>query len=260
MSLTENLKNLNLTEYETKAYITLVKNGELTARELSSKSEIPYSKTYEITSLLERKGLVEIQLGRPRLFRASSPRNALNQYAKRFEEDLTTRFSEKKEALEKERRKNMETLVESVTEASGILQRLFDERDSISASNDLIWTIRGKDNVVSQVIEMINNSKFLKMIIHEDLYPLIRKDLGVIKAKGDLILQHREVLTANISDTINVFPMEDMAFECGVIIGDDNSALFTTKDLDTAFKSSNHGLITILTHFFEHEKEESLNP
>lgn len=257
MSLTENLKNLNLTEYETKAYIALVKNGELTARELSSTSELPYSKTYEITSLLERKGLIEIQQGRPKLFRATSPRNALHQYAKRFEEDLTTKFSVKKQVLEYEQRKNMETLSESVIEASSILQRLFDERDSISASNDLIWTIRGKDNVVSQVIEMIDTSKSLKMVIHEGLYRMIRRDLAMAKAKGDMILQQGEVLKADIPDKINVFPMEDMAFECGVIIGDDDTALFTTKDLETAFRSTNQGLITILTHFFDHEKEES---
>ena len=57
---------------------------------------------------------------------------------------------------------------------------------------------------------------------------------------------------------MNRYLMEDIAFECGIIIANDGETIFTTKELDTAFKSTNPGLSTILTHFFEHEKEEAI--
>ena len=74
---------------------------------------------------------------------------------------------------------------------------------------------------------------------------------------GDVILQSRDQENVYLPSGMNVYLMEDIAFECGVIISEKGETIFTTKELDVAFKSSNSGLSTILTHFFEHEKEEA---
>ena len=169
MSLPENLKILGLTEYETKAYISLVKHGELTAKTLSDKSEVPYSKTYEITSNLEKKGLIEVQKGRPMVFRAAPPKTALMKYVDNFTDELKNDYFERRENLDKSHSNYVSKITSSLDEASNMLQSFYEDRGGVTASDDLIWTIRGKENVVSQVMELIKKSKSVKMIMHEEL-------------------------------------------------------------------------------------------
>lgn len=61
---------LGLTEYETKTYLCLVKVGTLNAGRISKLAEIPHSKTYEMLTRLERRGLIEVKKGRPMSFKA----------------------------------------------------------------------------------------------------------------------------------------------------------------------------------------------
>lgn len=53
------LENTGLTKYESEAYLTLVKYGQLPAVDVSSKSSIPTSQVYETLRSLEEQGFVE---------------------------------------------------------------------------------------------------------------------------------------------------------------------------------------------------------
>tara|TARA_B100000378_G_scaffold1515_1_gene1347 strand:+ start:211 stop:510 length:300 start_codon:yes stop_codon:yes gene_type:complete len=61
----KSLEKIGLTSYETKTYTSLLKNGELTASDLSTKSGVPYSKIYEVLGTLEEKGWIGSDDGRP---------------------------------------------------------------------------------------------------------------------------------------------------------------------------------------------------
>ena len=69
------LREIGLTEYETIAYLVLVKAGELTANDVSTSTTIPYSKVYTVLDILEKKGWVEVKGGRPRLLPESTCRS-----------------------------------------------------------------------------------------------------------------------------------------------------------------------------------------
>jgi sugar-specific transcriptional regulator TrmB len=71
------LETLGLTEYEAKAYVSLVEKGISTAGDLSALSEIPHSKIYEVLMRLEKRKFVETQKGRPILFKAVKPSTAV---------------------------------------------------------------------------------------------------------------------------------------------------------------------------------------
>ncbi len=71
------------------------------------------------------------------------------------------------------------------------------------------------------------------------------------------MLQCIDLKRVTLCRSANVYLMEDVAFESSFIISDSCESIFTPKELDIAFKSTNPGLSTILTHFFEHEKEEA---
>lgn len=52
------LKTLELTDYEARAYVCLVRKGLLNAGDLSELAEIPHSKIYEVLARLEKRGIV----------------------------------------------------------------------------------------------------------------------------------------------------------------------------------------------------------
>ena len=66
------LETLGLTQYETRAYISLVEKNKSDARALSKLTQIPRSKIYEVLTRLEKKKLIEIE-SRPILFKSVKP-------------------------------------------------------------------------------------------------------------------------------------------------------------------------------------------
>ena len=71
------IQRLGLTEYESRAYLGLVKLGPSKAGELSFFAQIPRTKTYGALKELTHKGLVRIIPGKPELYLAVSPNEAL---------------------------------------------------------------------------------------------------------------------------------------------------------------------------------------
>lgn len=101
--LLRSLKALGLNSYEAKAYLTLLSRVSLTAEELSKASNIPLPRVYSIIDELAGKGFVKVIEGRPRLFEAIEPDEALNSYIKylekMFEEDIKRRREEALKSL-----------------------------------------------------------------------------------------------------------------------------------------------------------------
>jgi len=67
--LKEFLKQLGLTEYESKACLTLIRFGKCSAEKISSIGEIPLPRVYDTMSSLAEKGLVSISKTRPKTFK-----------------------------------------------------------------------------------------------------------------------------------------------------------------------------------------------
>jgi sugar-specific transcriptional regulator TrmB len=71
--IVDGLRKLGLTQYEAKAYATLVGMGEATAREVNEISGVPRTRIYDILRDLEKKGFVEFSEGSPTYYRAVEP-------------------------------------------------------------------------------------------------------------------------------------------------------------------------------------------
>lgn len=76
--LKEFLKNVKLSNYEIKAYLTLLHSNNMEANEISKKSRVPVGRIYEILEDLKEKGMIEIQESRPKIYRIIPPNQALN--------------------------------------------------------------------------------------------------------------------------------------------------------------------------------------
>lgn len=60
------LKSCGLTEYESKAYFTLLLSGRSMVWELSRRSAVPQSKIYSVIDSLVDRGLVDVVEGKPK--------------------------------------------------------------------------------------------------------------------------------------------------------------------------------------------------
>jgi len=125
------LKELGLTEYETRAYIALVSGGPATAGNLSKPANVPYSRIYDVLSKLERKGWIEVQSGRPIRYRAKPPAEAIR--LSKIEQER--KFKEASDAIIEE------------------LEPLYEQKAEVKKPD--IWVIRGDRNLIGKIGEML---------------------------------------------------------------------------------------------------------
>ena len=130
----EALRELGLTEYEARAYLALVAHGELTAREISQLSGVPYSKIYGVLEALRERGWVGFKPGRPKLYYAKPPSEAVRAERLRREEELRS--------LEA-------ALVEE-------LQPLYERSRAVERPD--IWIIRGAREVLAKIAEVLSRA------------------------------------------------------------------------------------------------------
>ncbi|MFA5364359.1 MAG: helix-turn-helix domain-containing protein, partial [Candidatus Bathyarchaeia archaeon] len=129
------LHEIGLTEYETKAYLTLLERGVMTASEVSEHGAVPYSKVYETLNSLEKKGWVEAERGRPTRYFPKAPSEAL-------------------EAA----RLRMDDMVNSWKHiVVGELQPMYEKRELMEKPD--IWILRGEFSILAKLREMLDRAK-----------------------------------------------------------------------------------------------------
>lgn len=128
------LSKLGLSESEIKAYLVLLEQGALTAIDVSRRANIPYSKVYDILKKLEEKGWIYSNEGRPALFSARHPKEAIDVWRSKREAEM--RFYENI-ALE---------------ELGKLIPALVKEKPDV-------WIVRGIESVVDSVVEAVNSCR-----------------------------------------------------------------------------------------------------
>jgi DNA-binding MarR family transcriptional regulator len=143
VELTNALKDLGLTEYEAKVYITLVRLNSGNVSEIAHESDVPRPKIYETLSELEKKDLVEIQFGKPRRYRPTTPEVAIEKLAQKYHDATELAI------------KNLKNL----------------KKIEIGRPEEVIWTLRGGEQIINRIQSMLPraNSEIIMGIPIEDL-------------------------------------------------------------------------------------------
>ncbi|MFB6195611.1 MAG: TrmB family transcriptional regulator [Haloplanus sp.] len=72
------LRTFELTEYEAKCFVALMRLREGTAKEVSEVADVPRARVYDSMDALQDRGLVSVQESKPRRFRAVAPGEAVD--------------------------------------------------------------------------------------------------------------------------------------------------------------------------------------
>ncbi|MFB6173618.1 MAG: TrmB family transcriptional regulator [Halobacteriales archaeon] len=95
------LEDLGLSEYEARAYRALVRTGASTAKELSTVSDVPMGRIYDVLSRLENRGFVRTEAAsQPKRYAAVDPETALDRLLTERREELRERAAEFEAAVE----------------------------------------------------------------------------------------------------------------------------------------------------------------
>ncbi len=138
-------KIFDLNLYEVKVWTALLSRGVSTAGELSTISDVPRSRTYDILESLEKKGFIVMKLGKPIKFVALKPEEVVE----RVKKNLVIEAQEKSKRLE--RLKGEEVLKE--------LMSLFTDGVKFVEPGDLTGSLRGRNNLYNHLDMLIRSAE-----------------------------------------------------------------------------------------------------
>ncbi|SFR52711.1 TrmB family transcriptional regulator [Halogeometricum limi] len=161
------LRDLGLSEYEARAYRSLLRTGATTAKELSRASDVPMGRIYDVLNSLEQHSLVRSQAAsRPKKYVAVEPDTALDRL------------------LETKRRE----LDEKAEQYQSVVDELTDELETAEPVQGQFWTAAvGMDESVDLLLERLSAADESLVIVAGTLSPQF--DLGNV---GELVTEELE--------------------------------------------------------------------
>lgn len=233
------LREVGLTEYETKSYLTLLERGTMTASEVSEHGGVPYSKIYEILNSLERKGWIEVEQGRPSRYFPKAPSEALEAARLRLE-DMVGGW---KHVVMNE------------------LQPLYEQRELMEKPD--IWILRGEFSILAKLREMLASVKSeLLIAVPEFAKPFVDASvstLGQIRTSGvNVKIMVAGKWKEKELELIGYARVRDNLFGGGIIVDGKESLLFLGEaDTNRNYTGllviwSNHiGLVKFAREYFQ---------
>lgn len=138
-------KIFDLNLYEVRVWAALLSRGVSTAGELSSISDVPRSRTYDILESLEKKGFIVMKLGKPIKFVALKPEEVVERVKRNLVKDAT------------ERSKRLEQL--KGDEVLDELNNLFTAGVKFIEPTDLSGSLRGRQNMYNHLDMMVRDAE-----------------------------------------------------------------------------------------------------
>jgi sugar-specific transcriptional regulator TrmB len=135
-------EEMGLSPYESKAYIAILLNGQLSPQGVNQKSGIPRPRTYDVLNSLVGKGLLMEQPGRPTMYAAVDPQIGLERMMLDLERKMLRQLEEKKRTAEK---------------LTAALSRLHDRSQGVTLEERNIWVTRRDNAFVAKYCEAIRN-------------------------------------------------------------------------------------------------------
>lgn len=150
------LQELGLNEYEAKCFVALTAISKATAREISDLSDVPRTRVYDATRVLESQGLVEVQHSTPQQFRAVPTKEAIET----LDNTYTSRVNELQEQLDalRETADDRADTVHEVWALSGQQAITSRTRNLIQEATDEVVLVVGQGKVTGGILSDLRDA------------------------------------------------------------------------------------------------------
>lgn len=128
--------------YETKVWLALLEKGTASAGEVADISGVPRSRTYDVLESLEKQGFAVQKIGKPVKYLAVKPLNVIDKLKKIAMSEMEDKIN------------TLSTIKE--TQEYQELESLHSSNDKLIKNHDVSGTMRGRLNINSQIIDLMN--------------------------------------------------------------------------------------------------------
>jgi len=218
------LKEFGLTDYETRAFVALCINGVSSAKDISDKTQIPYSRIYDILLNLESQGWVKVQQGRPMLYVAERP-------------IIVAKIAKKQ--LEEKYKRIESALIDK-------LEPLYGNEKEIDTTP--IWILKGEIDI--KINELLDNSKNnIRILLSNPDEQFLEKysnkflDISAKKVEIEIIIPEdyepkdkkiwRKLLSISTIKTVSKIMFD------GFIVDEDNMLIFLSSFFQIKVREEN---------------------
>ncbi len=188
----DELKRFGLSDYEIKAYVTLLTKGPLTSTEIVKQSGIPQPRVYDVLQNLSAKGLVEYMQGdKRRTYIAVPPRIGLKKVIREMDnyiENFERRLTElKKDSF------NIIPQIWIVEKDTKIIEKT---REIISSSrNEIIVSAHSK--TIDEIIGELNDASDRGVTVALVIYPDVDEKI-LQKFNPRIIIKRRDIEASEV--------------------------------------------------------------
>jgi HTH-type transcriptional regulator, sugar sensing transcriptional regulator len=212
------LRNIGLSEYESKVFVAIIIKSHGSADELAELSAIPRTSAYKSLGSLEEKGLITSIHGRPTIYHPVE----LEIIRNKFVTEMNDAFSK-------------------LNSVKGLL--------SERGNPELVYTITGRDRVIVKIGDMIDTAK-KSILISSPVMKDLRTEHGqrfkeAIKRGVEIIFISEPMV--KLPEATKVYRKSDLI--ATDIIIDESIALMASHDLDLCGYSDNPFIATHLETF-----------
>lgn len=175
-------KQLGLTPYESRAYVSLMIQGPMSPSELAQKTSIPRPRAYDVLSSLMEKGLLMEQSGRPSIYAAVEPAQGLKNLIIAVEMETLRRLEEK--------RKTAQTLTK-------MLSQMYEKSKNLKLERSKVWSTRRDTAFVAIYSEAIRKCEKEFLVATTSVRPPEKEILEAVKyalKKGKSVRVVRQIL------------------------------------------------------------------
>jgi sugar-specific transcriptional regulator TrmB len=230
------MKETGLNAYEIEAILVLLKNGQMTAMEISQKAPIPYSKIYEVLNSLKEKEWLKISESRPFKYIPVPPIEAILSIKLRLDDKY----------------QNWKTAI------SDELQPLYEKRQIVEHPEMLI--LRGQEAVITKLEEILKKATKELMIaapifarnIISSIDPIILSFQKSVNVKLMVAGKAPDWLFLKKFFGVNTFRIRHHMFGGGIIADGKEAMLFLGEDKPSLVVWSDHiGLVGFAREYFQ---------
>ncbi len=175
------LKEFGLNQYEINAYLALLISEPVTGYKLGRLSGVPSGRIYDVLDSLTLKGLVEVELGRPKRFKAIDPNIALKSLITKKDREWQYTKDQMTDFISKLRKKELiEEQISVVKERDVYYHKVLDSyikanKEVLVIAGELEATKRGIDILVESR-KAVKRGVKVRMVV-----PLSKKNQELVK-------------------------------------------------------------------------------